>query len=166
MKFYPLFTILVLKTLFWLGELISINNVIMIIMIYGLWHEILAILIPILHLVYLCLMLSGTGGNGQCPWSKKVRPQSTGNYKIYNLQALSSALALLGHHSQGLWVINSVDPCVLKSNYYLEMVSGNALKIAAPYLQKHSSGSVLVLRHLLANHTGCSHSKHSTVFLE
>ena len=42
--------------------------------------------------------------------SKKVRLQKLGNYKIYNPQALSSALALLSATAQGLRVINSVDP--------------------------------------------------------
>ena len=28
-----------------------------------------------------------------------------------------------GATAQGLWVINSVDPCVLKSNYYLENIT-------------------------------------------
>ena len=36
-----------------------------------------------------------------------------------NPQALSSILNLLMSHSQDLRVINSVDPCVLKSKYYL-----------------------------------------------
>ena len=43
--------------------------------------------------------------------------------QIYNPQALSGALALLGHHrlgvtAQGLQVINSVDSCVLNSKLY------------------------------------------------
>ena len=58
-----------------------------------------------------------------CLWPKKVRLQNTGNYEIYDPQALSSTLASLGRHSQRLWVINSVDPCVLKSKYYLNTVS-------------------------------------------
>ena len=33
--------------------------------------------------------------------SKKVRLQKLGDYEIYNPQALSSALALLGRHSPG-----------------------------------------------------------------
>ena len=34
-------------------------------------------------------------------WSKKVKLQNLGDYKIYNPQALSSSLALLGCHSPG-----------------------------------------------------------------
>ena len=37
-----------------------------------------------------------------------------------NPQALSSILNLLVSHSQDLRVINSVDPCVLKSKYSLQ----------------------------------------------
>ena len=40
---------------------------------------------------------------------------------MHNLQALSSALASLGRHNPGPSGINSVDPCVLKSNYYLDL---------------------------------------------
>ena len=72
-------------------------------------------------------------GTRTCLWPKKVRLENTRNYEIYNPQALSSALAVAprrfctgrishGRHSQGLWVINSIDPCVLKSNYYLELM--------------------------------------------
>ena len=50
-------------------------------------------------------------GTRICLWPKKVRLQNTENYEIYNPQALSSALTSLGRHSQGFWVINSVDPC-------------------------------------------------------
>ena len=58
-------------------------------------------------------------GTRTCIWPKKVRLQNTGNYEIYNPQALSSALTLLGRHSQGLWVINSIDPCiVIYINYF------------------------------------------------
>ena len=40
-----------------------------------------------------------------------VRPQNTGIYKIYNL-----IMKALGCAPKGLRVINSVDPCILKSN--------------------------------------------------
>ena len=63
---------------------------------------------------------AATKGTRTCLWSKKLelKAQRT-RYVIYNPQALSSALALLERHNQGLWVINSVDSYVLKSNYYV-----------------------------------------------
>ena len=45
--------------------------------------------------------------------SKKVK---VGDYEFITL---GNALASLGATGKGLWVLNSVDPCVLKSNYYL-----------------------------------------------
>ena len=51
---------------------------------------------------------------------KKLGFKTQVTKKIYNPQALRSAFASLGCHSQEIWVIHSsVDPCVLKSNYVL-----------------------------------------------
>ena len=64
-----------------------------------------------------------------------VRLQNTGIYEIYNPQArpaLSSALALLG---RGLQVINSVDPCVLKSNHF------QVYNILATFMQSSPAGT-------------------------
>ena len=56
-----------------------------------------------------------------CHYSlKKLDSKIHRDYRIYNPQALSSDLALLRCHSQGLLVTNSVDPWVLKSYYYIE----------------------------------------------
>ena len=54
-------------------------------------------------------------------WSKEVRLQNPKTMElIYNPKALSSSLNLLGRHSPGRsGYINSVDPCVLKSSYYI-----------------------------------------------
>ena len=49
------------------------------------------------------------------------------NTAVLYPQAYSSALASLRYHSQGLWIIISVDPCVMKSNYYLVLVQKNSL---------------------------------------
>ena len=53
--------------------------------------------------------------------SRKVRLQNTGIYEIYNPQALSNTLTSLRRHSPGPSGYNSVNPCVLKSNYYVKI---------------------------------------------
>ena len=68
---------------------------------------------------YVTTVTAAAKGTRTCLWSKKIGLQITRNYEIYNPQALSSTLALPGCHSKDLRVINSVDPCVFKSNYYL-----------------------------------------------
>ena len=47
-----------------------------------------------------------------------VRLQNTGIYRIYNLKALSCGARAKRGRYKGLRVINSVDPCVLKSNLF------------------------------------------------
>ena len=48
--------------------------------------------------------------------SIKVRLQNIGDYEFI---ILSNALASLGATGKGLCILNSIDPCVLMSYYYL-----------------------------------------------
>ena len=52
---------------------------------------------------------------------------------------------LVAYHSQGLWVINSVDPCVLKSNYYIKLGLASMYKLSLYNDTNHLSVALLNL---------------------
>ena len=52
--------------------------------------------------------------------TKSIIGSGLGSTEFITLRPLVVSLLCSGSTAQGLWIINSVDPCVLKSNYYID----------------------------------------------
>ena len=62
---------------------------------------------------------------------KNIRLQTQGSTEFITFKPLLAPLLHLSATAQGFWVINSVDPCVLKFNYYLSTNVPNDNRFAA-----------------------------------
>ena len=68
-----------------------------------------------------CLLVTGScKGTITSLSSKKLDCKTQGSTEFITLRPLVAPLFHLGATAQVLQFINSVDPCVLKSNYYVE----------------------------------------------